>query len=99
MTKKRIAPVHPGEVLRGWLEEDSLSANALALALRVPSNRILAILAGKRSVTPETALRLARYFGTSAQMWLNLQLRFDLDTAEDSLAEKVAREVMPRSAA
>ena len=99
MTKKKIAPVHPGEVLRSWLEEDSLSANRLALSLRVPSNRILAILAGKRSITPETALRLARYFGTSAHLWLNLQLRFDLDAVEDSSAERVAREVMPRSAA
>ncbi len=96
---KKLAPVHPGEVLRSWMEEETLSANALALALRVPSNRILAILNGKRSITPETALRLARYFGTSPEMWLNLQTRFDLDTAADEVAERVTREVIPRTAA
>ena len=96
---KKLAPVHPGEVLRSWMEEETLSANALALALRVPSNRILAILSGKRAITPETALRLARYFGTSPEMWLNLQTRFDLDTAADEIAERVAREVIPRTAA
>ena len=98
MAMTKLAPVHPGEVLRGWIEEE-LSANALALALRVPSNRILAILHGKRAITPETAMRLARYFRPTAEMWLNLQTRFDLETAADALADRVKREVMPRSAA
>ncbi|MBV8731533.1 MAG: HigA family addiction module antidote protein [Acidobacteriia bacterium] len=77
------------------LQEAALSANALALRLRVPSNRITAILKGKRAITAETALRLARYFGTSAQFWMNLQTKYDLDRAEDQAAERIAKEVIP----
>src|SRR5689334_11824804 len=73
MSRKRtLAPVHPGEILREDLSEIGVSMNALAEALRVPANRILGIVRGDRAVTPETALRLAQYFGTSAEYWLNL---------------------------
>lgn len=69
------------------------------MALRVPANRIGGILKGQRGITADTALRLARYFGTSAQMWINLQAKYDLDVAEDTLAATITREVLPRSAA
>ncbi len=98
-TPKRLAPIHPGEVLQDLLQEAGLTVNALALALRVPANRIGGIIKGQRSITADTALRLARYFGTSAQMWMNLQAKYDLEAAEDAVGRKVEREVLPRSAA
>jgi addiction module HigA family antidote len=73
-----MVPIHPGRILKRELLARALSANRLALGLRVPSGRITDILNGKRGVTPETALRLARFFGTSADFWMNLQLRYDL---------------------
>ena len=73
-----MRPIHPGEHLREELEELGLSARAFAQALRVPTNRITAILNAQRAVTADTALRLARYFGTSAEFWLNLQSAYDL---------------------
>ena len=88
-----MTPVHPGRILRRELEARGLSANKLALALRVPSGRITGILNAKRGISPETALRLARYFGNSAQFWMNLQARFDLAVAERDLGERVAAEV------
>ncbi len=88
-----MVPIHPGRILRRELTARGLSANRLALGLRVPSGRITDILNGKRSVTPETALRLAHFFGTSANFWMNLQTRFDLATAEESIGAKVAAEV------
>ena len=97
--KKKLPPIHPGEALREILNEAGLSANALALALRIPANRITKILRGERSITADTAMRLARYFGTSAEMWMNLQAKYDLDVAEDAFQERVVREVLPRSAA
>ncbi len=90
-----MLPVHPGDALRLEMDARGLSANALALALRVPSGRITAILAGKRSVTPETALRLGRYFGSGAQLWLNMQTAFDLATAENELGARINTEVQP----
>jgi addiction module HigA family antidote len=96
---KRLAPIHPGEVLQDLLQEAGLTVNALALALRVPANRIGGIIKGQRGITADTALRLARYFGTSAQMWMNLQAKYDLEAAEDAVGRKVEREVLPRSAA
>lgn len=96
---KRLPPIHPGEIMRELLVESGLTANALALALRVPANRIGGILKGQRGITPDTALRLARYFGTSPQMWTNLQARYDLAVAEDALRTQIDREVMPRNAA
>lgn len=97
--ERRIPPVHPGEVLEDILRDAGLTANALALALRVPANRIGAILKGERGITADTALRLARYFGTSAQLWMNLQTQYDLDVAEDLRRSHIEREVLPRSAA
>ncbi|MGD9616717.1 MAG: HigA family addiction module antitoxin [Alphaproteobacteria bacterium] len=89
---------HPGEVLRDELQARGLSAHALAIALRLPASRIGQILRGQRSVTPETALRLARYFGGSAAIWLRLQIAYDLSRAEVELAEKIAAEVTPAAA-
>jgi antitoxin HigA-1 len=96
---KRLAPIHPGRVLQEVLSEAELTVNALAMSLRVPANRIGAIIKGQRGITADTALRLARYFGTTAQMWINLQARYDLETAEDSLKARIEREVLPRTAA
>lgn len=97
-SRKRLGPVHPGEILGDWMDELGLSANGLAKALNVPHNRISAIRAGKRSVSAETALRLARYLGTSADLWLNLQADYDRERAEQALGERIAREVTPRAA-
>jgi addiction module HigA family antidote len=97
--ERRLPPVHPGEVLQDILRDAGLTANALALALRVPANRIGAILKGERGITADTALRLARYFGTSAQLWMNLQTQYDLAVAEDLRRNQIEREVLPRAAA
>ncbi len=88
-----MIPVHPGRVLKRELQARSLSANKLALALRVPSGRITSILNGKRAMTPETALRLARYFGNSPQFWMNLQTSYELRVAEETIGERVTAEV------
>lgn len=96
---KRLPPIHPGEVLQDLLKEAGLTASALATALRVPANRIGGILKGQRGITADTALRLARYFGTSAQMWISLQAKYDLAAAEDALCSRIEREVLPRNAA
>jgi addiction module HigA family antidote len=90
-----MRPVHPGRVLRRELETRRLSANALAIALRTPSGRITEILNGKRGVSPETAMRLARYFGNSVRFWLNLQTAYELAVAEAELGERIAAEVAP----
>src|SRR5207245_5196217 len=89
---------HPGEVLKDELEARGLSAHAVSLALRLPASRISQILRGRRSITPETALRLARYFGGSAAIWLRLQIAYDLSRAELELAGKIAAEVRPAAA-
>jgi addiction module HigA family antidote len=88
-----MVPVHPGRILRRELRARSLSANALARALRVPSGRIVDILNGKRSISAETALRLGRYFGNDPQFWINLQARYDLAVAMRDVGPIVAREV------
>jgi addiction module HigA family antidote len=94
-----MRPVHPGEVLReDVLEELGMSANALAQALGVPPNRITAILHGDRGITADTALRLARYLGTTPEFWLNLQATYDLRTAEIEVGEAINRTVTPRAA-
>lgn len=98
-TRKKLPPVHPGEALQEIMNEVGLSANALALALRVPGNRVTAILNRQRGITADTALRLGRYFGTSAQMWMNLQSTDELEAAEDALYSRILHEVMPRPAA
>jgi addiction module HigA family antidote len=87
--------VHPGRILRRELESRGLSANALALALRTPSGRIVDILNGKRGISPETAMRLARYFGTSALFWLNLQTAYELAVAEQAHGKRINEEVAP----
>ncbi|AUB83480.1 addiction module antidote protein, HigA family [Candidatus Thiodictyon syntrophicum] len=93
-----LPPIHPGEVLRDELDELGLSANALARALDVPPNRVTEVLNGQRSVSADTALRLARYFGTSARFWMNLQLSYELAVAERTLGESIAECVRPRAA-
>jgi len=93
-----MLPVHPGRILKRELEARELSANRLALALRLPSGRITDILNGKRGVSPETALRLGRYFGNGARFWLNLQTNFALAVAEREIGERVMAEVAPDAA-
>jgi len=90
---------HPGEVLREeFLIPLSMSANALSKALEVPPNRITAILNGTRGVSADTALRLARYFGTSPEFWANLQIAHDLSLAKAKVGRKIERAVRPRAA-
>lgn len=88
-----MLPIHPGRILKRELAALDLSADRLALRLRIPSGRITDILNGKRGVTPETALRLARFFGTSADFWMNLQSRYDLTITEQSIGAKVTAKV------
>ena len=96
--EKRLPPIHPGEILReDFLLPLGLSMNRLALGLRVPVTRIVEIVRERRGITPDTALRLARYFNTSARFWLNLQTAYDLEIAEDDLAREIDREVSPVS--
>ena len=99
MNKKRISPVHPGMYLKELLDELKLSQYRLARELGVPAMRINLVVNGKRPITAELALRLRRYFGQTPRYWINLQSRYDMDVAEDALAEKVAREVRPMTAA
>lgn len=99
MKGHRLDPIHPGEILQAeFMEPLGLSAHALAMALRVPATRIGDIVRGRRSITPDTALRLARYFGTSADLWLGLQVEYDLRAARGELAERIEQDVQPRSA-
>jgi addiction module HigA family antidote len=98
MARKKLAPIHPGEILRDEMQELDITINGMARALRVPVSRIDEIVKGKRSITAETALRLGRFFGSSAQLWMNLQTAYYLATAEDRLAAAIEREVLPRSA-
>jgi antitoxin HigA-1 len=96
--EKRLPPIHPGEILReDFLLPLGLSMNRLALDLRVPVTRVVEIVRERRGITPDTALRLARYFNTSARFWLNLQTAYDLEIAEDDLAREIDREVSPAS--
>lgn len=94
MTEEKLHPVHPGEVLlEEFLKPMGLSQNRLALDIGVPPRRINEIVLAKRRITADTALRLARYFGTSPQFWLGLQNDYDLDTANESLGSRLEREV------
>ena len=90
MTRPRT---HPGRGLRAELDARGLSANELALALRVPANRITAILRGERAVSAETAVRLGRYLGTGAEFWMNLQSQFDISVVEAIKGDRIHREV------
>jgi len=96
---KKKPPIHPGEVLSTVLQDAGLNAHRVSLELHVPANRISDILRGKRPITADTALRLARFFGTSPEMWINLQAKYDLHVAEDELSQRVSREVRPFKAA
>lgn len=96
MTTNNMRPIHPGEVLREeYLAELGMSSNALSIHLRVPATRINDIVREKRAVTTETALRLARYFGTTAQFWMNMQTAYDLRLSERLDGEKIEKEVQP----
>lgn len=87
----KLAPIHPGEVLiEDFINAFGITQNKLAVSIGVPPRRINEIVHGKRAVTADTALRLGKYFGTSAEFWLNLQTHYDLDLAEDRVAEQIA---------
>jgi addiction module HigA family antidote len=93
-----MIPVHPGRILKRELTARELSANRLALALRLPANRVTEIVNGKRGISPETALRLGRFFGNTPRFWLNLQTAYELAVAEREIGERVALEVDPAAA-
>jgi addiction module HigA family antidote len=97
-TTKKFPPVHPGQILAEDLRDAGLSMNQLAKAIRVPMNRISAIVNGQRGITGDTAVRLARYWGTSAEYWMNLQTRYELECAKDALVDSIS-EINPRTAA
>src|SRR5947209_9911539 len=97
---ERLPNVHPGEVLlEEFLKPLGISQNKLARETKVPPRRVNEIVLGKRSITPDTALRLARYFGTSEKLWLGLQMDFDLEEARHRLAAVIDREVLPMARA
>jgi addiction module HigA family antidote len=92
----KLSPIHPGEVLlEEFIKPMKLSQNRLAIDIGVDARRINEIVLGKRSITADTALRLARFFGNSPQFWLGLQTQYDLDIAEDQLGKRLEREVRP----
>ncbi|MCL5801867.1 MAG: HigA family addiction module antitoxin [Gammaproteobacteria bacterium] len=93
-----MRPIHPGEHLRDEMEELGMSARALAKALGVPVNRITGILNEQRAVTADTALRLSRYFGGTAEFWLNLQSAYELRSTRQAAGKKIERVVTPRAA-
>jgi addiction module HigA family antidote len=96
MTDKRMAPVHPGEILQTlFLDPLELSQNAIARELKVPPRRINEIVNGKRRITADTALRLARYFRVTPRYWMGLQADYDLDLAQDEIEDKINAEIKP----
>jgi addiction module HigA family antidote len=96
---KKLKPVHTGEILiEDFMRPNELSMNRLALDLRVPVTRIADIVAERRGITTDTALRLARYFKTTPEFWLNLQTKYDLEVAEDEELAKIERDVHPLEA-
>ncbi len=96
---RKLKPVHAGEILREeFMKPLGLSMNKLALDLRVPVTRIAEIVRERRAITADTALRLGRYFKTPPVFWMNLQVRYELEVAEDAQAEKIARDVQPLEA-
>lgn len=95
-----MRPIHPGEILREeFLVPLGLSANALSMALRVPATRINDIVRQRRAITPDTALRLGRYFDTTPEFWLNLQSTYDLKQAEQAIGQTIRQEVCPMAVA
>lgn len=100
MTTRKLAPIHPGEVLlHDFLEPMGISQYRVAHDISVPARRINEIVHGTRRITADTALRLSRYFGTTERFWLNLQSRFDLEEQKDLLGNRLAKEVAIRRAA
>ena len=95
--KARIQPIHPGDFLREELAERGISMNQLARDIRIPMSRVSLIVNGRRGITADTALRLGLYFGTSPELWLNLQNTYDLAVIRLESADKIAREVIPAS--
>jgi antitoxin HigA-1 len=96
---KRIAPVHPGDVLRkDFLQPLGMSVNKLALSLGVPATRMGEIVNGRRAVTSDTALRLARFFGTTPEFWMSMQAGYELERAKDELSDLIERTVRPYEA-
>ena len=93
---RKLKPVHPGEILReDFLKPHGLSMNKLAMELRVPATRIAEIVAGRRAITSTTALRLGRYFNTSAQFWMNIQVKYDLQIAADEELAAIEHDIRP----
>jgi addiction module HigA family antidote len=98
-TGKRLPLIHPGEILRDdFLVPMKISVYTLAQAIKVPRSRVNDIVLGRRGITADTAFRLARYFDTTPDFWINLQARYDLDAAERKLRRRIDREVRPRAA-
>ena len=96
---KRLPLIHPGDILRDeFLAPMHISVYALAQAIKVPRSRVNDIVLGRRSISADTAFRLARYFGTTPDFWINLQARYDLDAADRKLRRRIEREIIPRAA-
>ncbi len=94
MTKSKLTPIHPGEILmEEFLKPIGISQYRLAKDINVPARRINEIVQGKRAITPDTALRLSRFFGLSERLWINLQARYDLETEKDRLKDRLNKEV------
>lgn len=94
MTKQKLQPIHPGEILlEEFLRPMGISQYKLAKDISVPARRINEIVQGKRSISPDTALRLSRYFGISERFWINLQARYDLEIEKDRLSDRLNKEV------
>lgn len=98
MAKRKLPAIHPGEHLRDELDEIGLSARAFARLLDIPVNRVTQILNGQRGISADTALRLSRYFGTSAEFWMNLQQTYELRRAEQEAGPEISVRVRPRAA-
>jgi addiction module HigA family antidote len=97
---RKLKPVHPGEILREeFMKPLGLSMNRLALGLRVPVTRIADVVHERRAISTDTALRLGRYFNTTPIFWMNLQVRYDLEVAEDETAHQIERDVLPLATA
>ena len=100
MSKTKLSPIHPGEILmEEFLKPMEISQYRLAKDINVPARRINEIVQGKRSITPDTALRLSKYFGLSERFWVNLQARYDLETEKDKLKDRLNKEVHVYAAA
>jgi addiction module HigA family antidote len=97
---RKLKPVHPGEILREeFMKPLGLSMNKLALGLRVPVTRVAEVVHERRAISTDTALRLGRYFNTTPVFWMNLQVRYDLEVAEDEMAHQIERDVLPLATA